>query len=183
MNNIGFKIDDFGKMKPFSDKVERNLSDMKSFYRDQNAVEKNLEEDPLIYEVYGHENNGSGDLSFATTILFPGKIGDEYFMTKGHFHTKESRSEIYYCINGEGYLLIEDENGNTSYEKMTPNSVVYVPPGYAHRSINTGENNFVFLAVYPSDAGHEYGPIKEEGFSKLFVERNNELKIISKNDY
>lgn len=179
MNNISFKIDDIGKMKPFSEKVERNLSDMKSFYKNQEAVEKRLKEDPLIYEVYGHENEGEGNLSFATTIMHPGKIGNEYFMTKGHFHTKKSRSEVYYCLDGEGYLLIEDRKGNSEYRRMFPNSLVYVPPGHAHRSINTGDNNFVFLAVYPSDAGHEYGPIKEQGFSKIFIEKNNELHIVN----
>lgn len=183
MGNFSFKIDDVGKLKPYSDKVDRNLSDMSNFYFNQDAVQGRLEEDPLIYEVYGHENDGEGDLSFATTIMYPGKIGNEYFMTKGHYHTKTSRSEVYYCLEGEGYLLIQDENDESKYEKMTPNTLVYVPPGYAHRSINTGDDEFVFLAVYPSDAGHDYGSIEEKGFSKLFAEKDGELEIIENPDF
>ena len=77
----------------FSEKAEttkRFLSQMKNMYCDTAAAEKILEkEDPLIYEFYelGCPER-EGDLAFGTTILYPGKIGDEYFMTKGHFHTK-----------------------------------------------------------------------------------------------
>ena len=69
--------------------TKRYLSQMKDMYYDTDAVNEVLKsDDPLVYEF--HELGGperAGDLAFGTTILYPGIIGNEYFMTKGHFHT------------------------------------------------------------------------------------------------
>ncbi len=37
------------------------------------------------------------------------------------------------------------------------------PPGWAHRSVNTGDEPYAFLAVYPGGAGHDYGWVLEHG--------------------
>ena len=47
---------------------------------------------------------------------------------------------------------------------MRPGTVAYVAPCWAHRTVNTGSEPFVFLAVYHGDAGHDYGTIETEGF-------------------
>jgi glucose-6-phosphate isomerase len=47
---------------------------------------------------------------------------------------------------------------------MGPGTVAYVPPNWAHRTVNTGEEPFVFFAVYPGQAGHDYGTIEKTGF-------------------
>ena len=68
--------------------TKRHLSQMAGMYQDQEAVKKILEkEDPVIYEFYelGCPER-AGDLAFGTTMIHPGTIGDEYYMTKGHFH-------------------------------------------------------------------------------------------------
>ncbi len=46
-----------------------------------------------------------GDVAFGCSILNPGKIGEEYYFTKGHFHTIIDTGEIYYCLKGHGYIL------------------------------------------------------------------------------
>ena len=71
-----------------TDTTKRYLSQMKNMYQDQEAVEEILKhEDPLIYEFYelGCPER-AGDLAFGSTMIHPGKIGNEYYMTKGHFH-------------------------------------------------------------------------------------------------
>jgi len=55
---------------------------------------------------------------------------------------------------------------------MTPGRAVYVPAHYAHRSINTGNELLVSLAIYPGDAGHDYGSIETSGFKHLVVDKN-----------
>ena len=78
-------------------------------YQDQEAVEEILKhEDPLIYEFYelGCPER-SGDLAFGTTMIHPGKIGNEYYMTKGHFHQIVDTAEVYYTLKGEGYMMLE----------------------------------------------------------------------------
>ncbi|MDE8722618.1 glucose-6-phosphate isomerase family protein, partial [Alistipes putredinis] len=76
--------------------TKRYLSQMKDMYYDADAVNEVLKSgDPLVYEF--HElgcPERAGDLAFGTTILYPGIIGNEYFMTKGHFHTILDTAEV-----------------------------------------------------------------------------------------
>lgn len=89
-------------------------------YQDQKAVEETLgSEDPLLYEVYEISvPEEAGQLIHCTTILYPGKIGDEYYMTKGHYHEKRDTAESYLCFSGEGHLLTMTEDGDSEALKM-----------------------------------------------------------------
>jgi glucose-6-phosphate isomerase len=54
--------------------------------------------------------------------------------------------------------------------------MVYVPPYWAHRSINTGDEPLVSFCVYPGDAGHNYGDIATEGFPRrVFIRDGTEV--------
>jgi len=44
----------------------------------------------------------SGGLFWGATILQPGRVGDEYFMTHGHFHAIRDRAEYYATVKGTG---------------------------------------------------------------------------------
>ena len=82
--------------------TKRTLSQMKDMYNDVAAAEKLVAAvDPLVYEFYemGVPEH-AGDLAFGTSIVHPGKVGDEYFMTKGHFHTVLDTSEVLSCLSG-----------------------------------------------------------------------------------
>ena len=70
------------------DSRKRYLSDVKHMFLQNEEAERRLKvENPLIYEFYELEMpQDSGDLAFGTSITYPGKVGSEYFMTKGHFH-------------------------------------------------------------------------------------------------
>lgn len=78
--------------------------------------------DPLLYEFYGLDlpEDDSGVLQFGTTILYPGKVGEEYFMTKGHFHTILDTSEIYYGLSGHGMMLMETPEGQVDWKEIGP---------------------------------------------------------------
>ena len=71
-------------------------------------------------------------------------------------------------------MLMESGKGEWGAEPMSEGSVVYVPPLYAHRSINTGNEPMISFCVYPGGAGHDYASIETMGFKKLVVEKNNE---------
>jgi glucose-6-phosphate isomerase len=105
-------------------------------------------------------------------IIYPGKVGDEYFMTKGHYHALRDRAELYYGLKGEGYLLLQTPEGEINIQHMTAGAAAYVPPYWAHRTINIGKENFVFLAVYPADAGYDYMTVTQRGSASIVVERN-----------
>ncbi|MEM4878013.1 MAG: glucose-6-phosphate isomerase family protein, partial [Thermoplasmata archaeon] len=73
---------------------------------------------------------------------------------------------------GKGILLLENRSGNTKSFNMFRGAIINVEPDYAHRSINTGDDKLIFLAIYASDAGHEYEYVKERGFSFLVLDKD-----------
>ena len=178
----GFLLDfalDTGK-SPGAVSTRRRLSQMQTMYRDAEAAARLVREgDPLVYEFYelGAPEH-AGDLAFGTSIVYPGKVGDEYFMTKGHFHTVLDTAEVYYCLAGKGGMLIESPEGDTAFHEFTPGQALYVPKRYAHRSVNTGTETLVTFFVFRGDAGHNYGAIETEGFRKLVVDRGGVPTLI-----
>jgi glucose-6-phosphate isomerase len=166
--------------------VERYLSKLTDMFSDPAAAESYLKEkgDVLLYEVYEKSiPTRDGELQFCTSITHPGKVGNEYFMTKGHFHARRDTAEVYYCINGNGYMLMEKEDGELGLEEMYPWRAVYVPAYFAHRSICTGDVPLISLAVYPGDAGHDYGSIETSGFKHIIVEKNGKPEVIENPRY
>ncbi len=160
--------------------TKRHLSQMKGMYCDVKAAENILEnDDPLVYEFYElGAPEREGDLAFGTTILYPGTIGSEYYMTKGHFHTKLATSEVYYTLSGEGYMVMENPEGDTIEMPLSKNQAVYVPRSYAHRTVNTGKAPLIVFFTFAADAGHDYGSIETKGFRKMIVEQNGKPAII-----
>ncbi len=132
------------------------LSDMRDLFSDEEAVSETLRHhNPVIYEVYIHESDGRGALSYALTRLYPGDIAGEYYMTKGHFHEREV-GEVYIGLSGRGLVLMQNREGDTKKDLLSPGSIIHVPSTYGHRTVNTGSEDLVFLSVYPSNAGHDY---------------------------
>jgi len=172
-------------MKPAKRSKVVKLSDMKEFFTDVEAAEKILAKgrDPTIYQYYEFiEEESPGYLTVGLTVLYPGKVGKEYFMTRGHFHEKDS-AELYYGLYGEGILLMQSREGETDYVVLKPGTIGYVPPGWGHRTINTGRKRFVFLFAYLSDAGHDYGIVKEKGFAKIVVEEKGRPRVVDNPRY
>lgn len=161
--------------------ILRRLSALKGQFLDQTAYNKLLaEDDRLIYEVYEVKRPEiEGEFLMGISIVHPGKVGDEFYMTKGHFHTVLETAEIYYCMRGEGFMVMETPEGETSVEPLKPGCVLYVPPRWAHRSVCTSrQEDLVTFFAYPGNAGHNYGTIEQTGFRKLVVDGPNGIEII-----
>lgn len=169
-----------GAISPASNVVVRRLSDMKTMYHDQAAMARMLAAgDPLLYEVYEvHVPSEAGHLNHCCSVVYPGQVGDEYYMTKGHFHAVEGTAEIYVGLQGEGMLLMQTRDGQAAHIAFRPGVMAYIPPHWAHRMVNTCKERFIFLGVYPGDAGHNYGAIEQTGFVKLVVERNGSPVLV-----
>jgi len=160
---------------------KRYLSDLKGLFADPEAEAALMPRNPLIYEVHEATENPAevGQLRYSTTIIFPGKVGNEYYFTKGHYHALGDRAELYFGLIGEGYLLLQTPEGEVSAQLMTPGAAAYVPPYWGHRTINVGSEKFVFLACYPADAGYDYQPIAEKGFAQILVERYGRVTLVA----
>jgi len=147
------------------------------------------------------------------TIWEPGTISGEYIKTYGHYHIGEI-DETYWILYGQGVALLQklavDEKGN-----MIPDVVeefkaipvkqgdsVYMPSGYGHLVVNTGNTYLVTADDSPvnfddkkdeaSMPGHaDYSLVqKMRGFAYYVVEnkgkpalvRNKLYKEIKKQD-
>ena len=165
----------------YDNHIVRRLSSMRGQFYDQAAYAAMLErEDTVLYEVLEvRRPELPGELLFGLSIVHPGKVGEEYWMTKGHFHQVLETAEIYYCLQGRGYMVMETPEGECRLEELAPGKLLYVPPRWAHRTVNTGlEEDIVTYFVYPGNAGHDYGSIEKQGFRKLVVERDGRPQIV-----
>lgn len=141
--------------------VYRYLDDIKQIFNNSEGCQNTL--------IYTYDNDipvcDEENLLYGKTILYPGKINGEYFMTKGHNHINAC-AEIYYGLQGEGIVVCQQENVIKEYP-LTKDSVVYVPSNWAHRVVNTSNISLEFLCVCRADAGHDYNI----NFSKRYYEK------------
>ena len=162
--------------------VERRLSQLHGIFADDTAYDESLKDknDPLVYHVTSVTPvDGDGQLHYGIGMIMPGRVGQEYFMTRGHFHEWRMAAEIYIGLSGTGLMLLEDENDSTvRLIELCKNSVVYVPGQTAHRTINTGAEPLTYMGIYPAEAGHDYGALATRNFSKVVVEQDD-LPVLS----
>lgn len=157
------------------------IGKLKDYFQAE-EIRKTLPQEHEVYRVQAHlpvREGTEGGLFFGTTWIQAGQVGDEYFMTRGHFHAKSDRSEYYWGLSGEGMLILMDRNRQCRCEAMQPGSLHYIPPHTAHRVANTGQEELIFGACWPSDAGHDYEEIIQKGFSCALINRNGTLKLIA----
>jgi glucose-6-phosphate isomerase len=169
-----------GSLDPERRTDVRRLSDIRGIYQDVPEQAG----DPLVYRVYHMPVPETGsEIQTSTTVLEAGIVGDEYFMTKGHFHEIRERSEVYVGLSGEGLLLMASESGEHRVVEMRKGTVAYVPGGWAHRSANTGSEPLVFFAAFVGDAGHDYEAVAERGFPILALKGPSGPEIVENPRY
>ncbi len=140
-------IIDFKYLKKFCDrKLIRRFKDMRDSYKNPERIKGN----PLIYIVYIKD---LGNFESGLTVIEPGAINKEFFMTKGHRHKKPTK-ELYFLIKGKGKLLIEDKK--IKIFNLKKNKLYVVSGTSGHRLINSGNKKLEVLTIYSKDAGHDY---------------------------
>jgi len=180
---FGVDLDlDTGVMANARNHSVRRASDMRGYYADPAALETLIRQgDPIHYEVFELPvPEESGHLMYCISRLQPGTVGAEYFMTKGHYHQSAGTAEIYLGLRGQGYLLMKTAGGQCHAEPLARGHMAYVPPFWAHRSVNTGAEPLISFCVYPANAGHNYGDIATEGFPKRVFCRNGVVALESR---
>ncbi len=166
--------------------TRRYLRDLEGWFADQRAYQAALARgNPLLYTVSSVKPaEGEGQLHYGLGVLMPGKVGAEFFLTKGHDHAWRAAAEVYVGLRGRGFLLLEDEpTGESRLLPLETNSVVYVPGHAAHRTINAGQEPLVYLGVYPAQAGHNYATIAERNFRQVLVDRAGQPVLLDRTEF
>jgi len=142
---------------------------------------RRMDPDTVVYKVQAWcpvPEGTEGAVFWGNTAIEPGMVDGEYFMTHGHFHRKRDRTEYYATVQGEGALILMDENRKTRMEPMLPGSLHFIPPRTAHRVANTGKVPLRFMACWPSDAGHDYDSIRELGFGARLLNVDGKATLV-----
>ena len=162
---------------------QTKLSDLKECFADADAFREALAaNDVVVYEISGADAGaGEGDLHYGLGKIMPGRIGREYFLTKGHLHAWRPAAEVYISLRGQGRILLEDEKtGEARMELFDGGCVVYVPGHTAHRTVNTGDEPLIYLGICPARAGHDYETLKARPFAHVVIDRNGEPAMVER---
>lgn len=149
----------------------RRLEDLIGYYNEADTVITLEKGNPVIYEVYKRDvPKESGELLHCVTMINPGRVGSEYYMTKGHYHQDETCAEIYYGQKGHGRLVMQKGIKSRMVE-MFPGTIAYIPAGWGHRTVNVSDSEpFVFFSIWPGHSGYDYERVAEEPFAKVEAE-------------
>lgn len=163
--------------------TKRYLADLRGCFRDTAAFERALAQgNSLVYTVSSvTPAEGPGDLHYGLGTIYPGQVGEEYFLTKGHIHSWRPAAELYIGLQGEGAMLLEDET--TGQDRLVPlsaNAMVYVPGHTFHRTVNVGDEPLVYLGIYPAQAGHDYQAIAARNFRSVVLKRDGKPCLIKR---
>lgn len=133
------------------------------------------------------------------TVWEPGKVGDEYIKSYGHYHIG-ALDETYWILLGEGIALqqkLVEVDGVPQADRVESFKVipvkagesVYMPPGHGHLAINTGAKYFVTADDSPVDFGEnnavsmpghaDYEMVKKmRGFAYYVIERDGKPALV-----
>lgn len=150
----------------------KSYRDLDGLYADRAAFELILADraDDIAYEVTSYTPGGkTSDMILGVTRMAPGKVGREYFLTRGHIHANGDRPEIYQTLSGRGIMQMESPDGEVRLVEMGPQQVCYVPPFWIHRSVNIGDEDLVMFFSYPADSGQDYSIIARSGGMRVRI--------------
>lgn len=137
-------------------------SSMREYFREKPAPQS----DPLIYALYSLPYTAAPtDLMIVLTVLYAGKIGEEHFHTKGHFHHEPDGAEYVVTLTGKGVLERGDHDGRVQRSTMDSGIHLIIPPGQAHRVINVGAQPLAFLSLCSPVVGHDYVSVQRLGWA------------------
>ncbi|VBB06691.1 glucose-6-phosphate isomerase prokaryote [Lucifera butyrica] len=169
-NSLLYNADDY---------EERKLSDLQGcFVAEEIRHQMALQENKTVYRVYKKTAPlVAGELLQAVTVLFPGTVNGEFFMTRGHYHIHPKCAEIFFCLGGRGLLLLQKGN-ETKWVEMKPDVIAYIPAGWGHRTVNTSlAGPLVFIAFWPAVAGQNYQRRLKEPFGKRVFQADRSYVI------
>ena len=161
-----------GTMQGRNTRYEKSLAEVDGLYLDAAAFDAALADDdgePVYWVESSILEEGPGALTVGISVLEPGCIGSEFYMTRGHLHARPECAEVYYALVGHGVMLIETFDGRSATVELRAGQAVHIPGHSVHRSVNVGSDRFATLFCYPTEAGQDYDVIRRAGGMKQMV--------------
>ncbi len=158
----------------------KTIGQLENIFLNEDA-RRAMDQNTVVYRVQAWcpvPEGTEGAQFWGSTVIEPGLVDSEYFMTHGHFHLKRNRTEYYATISGEGALILMDETRRTWMEPMSAGSLHFIPPNTAHRVANIGKVPLRFVACWPSDAGHDYDAVRTLGFGARLLSVNGKASLV-----
>jgi glucose-6-phosphate isomerase len=155
-----------GRLEGSGNRYVKRMADLAGIYEDTAAFADAVRAygDTPVYEVTDFKPSAdAGDMIIGVTRMLPGKVGREYFVTRGHIHANPNRPEMYYGESGHGLMLLESPAGDVRIVEIRARTMCYVPPYWIHRSVNVGADDLVMTFAYPADSGQDYEIIARAG--------------------
>lgn len=150
----------------------KSYRDLTGLYADTAAFDAILAEkaNQIAYEVTSYTpGDKTSDLIMGVTRMAPGRVGREFYLTRGHIHARGDRPEVYYTLSGRGIMQMESPEGEVRLVEMGPQQICYVPPFWIHRSVNVGNDDLVMFFSYPANSGQDYGIIERSGGMRVRI--------------
>ena len=169
----------------------------------QKMMEVLMDSDVQGPAVHYHMIRGSNNQNI--TVWEPGKVGQEYIKTYGHYHVGDI-SETYRVLSGEGIAVvqkrvasadgtpIDDEIESIYAVHVKYGDTLYMPSEWGHLVANVGDGFLVTIDDSPvsfdkvdpvSMPGHaDYEAVKRmQGFCYYVVERDGKPALVKNSKY
>lgn len=158
--------------------AERRVSDLRQVFSDDDAA-RELEGhgNPVVYRVFrfeGEPESSAPELSI--TKIESGDVGGELFMTHGHDHNRDT-GESFLCLSGSGGLVVRHHD-RAAWVAMSTGTVIQLPAGWRHRTVNTGPEPFIFLGYYHPPIDVDYTLTATEGLGARVVKQGKTFQVI-----
>jgi glucose-6-phosphate isomerase, archaeal len=158
-----------GALRGEAVRTARTVGDLHGYWQDSPAADAVADQPLYETETYFSKPDGTeGAILWGSTRLYPGNVGGEYFMTRGHWHLKPTHGELIVCVSGVGLVVLMDEGRETTTVDLSPGVTYHIDGTLAHRTVNIGGEPLIFWCAWAADCGHEYESILRDGFSRRF---------------
>lgn len=158
-----------------------NLPETIVRYKDASYFENpdaGLDPETLIYELILKESTPEeGHLNWGHLTVYPGRVNDEYFCTRGHYHANPNTEEYFLCMKGEGLIMYLNREGDCWCEMLEEGSLHHVPGGVARKFINLSDEPLMLSLCRPANAGYDYDSIDRHPFPCHVYEDDGEMAI------
>jgi len=171
-------------------KSERSLEELRPYL--ENSKADGL--DP-IYRVWrqihlrqDNEKIKAANLRYDLTLILPGKIGNEFSKTAGHYHLPYP--EIFEVLCGRAHFLVQKPDKDSKniskvyLAEAGPGEKFIVPPGFGHNTINIFDKPLLMANWVSKRAIYDYEPYKNNHGACYYLTADGDLVDIIKNpDY